>query len=287
MHLTKSDLLQAHTIAQVDRKYILIKTPAGVKPSLVLVDQHAASERCILERLLRDLCQPWDATSHEHQPSTKGGVTSAIRTKPFRKSIRVELPSSELSLLMQRIHRFADWGILYDVETAPHPGSNDAGEINFIAAPDAIHERSMTEPRLLIELIRNDLWSGPGKASYSPHADQAGNFAHHSLAAPERPTWIESIGSCPKGLLDMISSRACRSAVMFNDPLSVDEARNLISELSTCTFPFMCAHGRVSMVPLLSLPDGQSEGNPYSRDTLQTSSQSFVTAFGKWQQSTP
>jgi DNA mismatch repair protein MLH3 len=40
---------------------------------------------------------------------------------------------------------------------------------------------------------------------------------------------------------------------MFNDPLSVDECRDLVRRLTECSFPFQCAHGRPSMVPLVNL----------------------------------
>ena len=48
----------------------------------------------------------------------------------------------------------------------------------------------------------------------------------------------------------MVNSRACRSAIMFNDVLSIREREDLMAKLSKCAFPFMCAHGRVSMVPI-------------------------------------
>lgn len=40
---------------------------------------------------------------------------------------------------------------------------------------------------------------------------------------------------------------------MFGDKLALEECRSLIEHLAKCDFPFQCAHGRPSMVPLLSL----------------------------------
>jgi DNA mismatch repair protein MLH3 len=40
---------------------------------------------------------------------------------------------------------------------------------------------------------------------------------------------------------------------MFNDELSHDECRSLVNKLAGCVFPFMCAHGRPSMVPIVDL----------------------------------
>lgn len=38
---------------------------------------------------------------------------------------------------------------------------------------------------------------------------------------------------------------------MFNDVLSMTECEALVRRLGQCSFPFQCAHGRPSMVPLI------------------------------------
>jgi DNA mismatch repair ATPase MutL len=50
-----------------------------------------------------------------------------------------------------------------------------------------------------------------------------------------------------------IASQACRYAIMFGDPLSHEAQKSLIEDVSKCNLPFICAHGRPSIVPLLSL----------------------------------
>ena len=40
---------------------------------------------------------------------------------------------------------------------------------------------------------------------------------------------------------------------MFNDPLTVEQCSELVRQLATCAFPFQCAHGRPSMVPVVHL----------------------------------
>lgn len=40
---------------------------------------------------------------------------------------------------------------------------------------------------------------------------------------------------------------------MFNDKLGLDQCERLVHQLSKTVFPFQCAHGRPSMVPLTSL----------------------------------
>jgi DNA mismatch repair protein MLH3 len=40
---------------------------------------------------------------------------------------------------------------------------------------------------------------------------------------------------------------------MFNDPLTLEQCSDLVQRLAACAFPFQCAHGRPSMVPLVHL----------------------------------
>ncbi|KAG9402283.1 DNA mismatch repair protein [Aphanomyces cochlioides] len=54
----------------------------------------------------------------------------------------------------------------------------------------------------------------------------------------------------PPIITRLLHSRACRSAIMFGDPLTLDECQQLITQLGTCRLPFQCAHGRPSIVPL-------------------------------------
>jgi DNA mismatch repair protein MLH3 len=40
---------------------------------------------------------------------------------------------------------------------------------------------------------------------------------------------------------------------MFNDELDLESCKELVRRLATCVFPFICAHGRPSMVPLVDV----------------------------------
>ena len=53
-------------------------------------------------------------------------------------------------------------------------------------------------------------------------------------------------------VLPTLSSIACRSAIMFGDELSIYQCQTLISQLKKCNNPFVCAHGRPSIIPLMS-----------------------------------
>ncbi len=43
---------------------------------------------------------------------------------------------------------------------------------------------------------------------------------------------------------------------MFNDVLTMEECDALVQRLADCAFPFQCAHGRPSMVPLVGMGGG-------------------------------
>lgn len=49
---------------------------------------------------------------------------------------------------------------------------------------------------------------------------------------------------------------------MFNDPLSVEECASLLKSLADTAFPFQCAHGRPSMIPLLDLGNDLAATSP-------------------------
>jgi len=65
----------------------------------------------------------------------------------------------------------------------------------------------------------------------------------------------------PRSLNEILASLACRTAVMFGDPLSHQECVNLLRQLSKTRNPFVCAHGRPTITPLCKLRTGISASN--------------------------
>ena len=240
--LSKVDLQHGTVINQVDAKFILCALPTAdsTARTLVLVDQHAASERVILESLLSDLCSPIDKLSPVASLSTNLHCKSAVNTVPLDHALLFELTPEESDLLRTHAPLFARFGILYDLRT--DVGGKAYHALAARALPPAIAERCKLFPKLLIDLLRAEIWSRVDSGKTLP-------AVRYDVRNDEKG-WIESIGSCPKMLLDMINSRACRSAIMFNDVLSIQECEELLAKLAKCAFPFMCAHGRVSMVPV-------------------------------------
>ncbi|CAD0088329.1 unnamed protein product [Aureobasidium mustum] len=280
--LSKSALAFAQVISQVDNKFILMKTPslAGSKSQeldharqlLVLVDQHAASERCILEKLLEELCTPAREIA---LVQSNIGFTSSVKTVPVDKPLSFQIPLQEETMFTVHAGHFANWGILYDINShTPEPP-----RLNILTLPPGISERCKAEPRLLIELLRSEIYTLAESSSIRTRPLEPSD-------ADTNRTWLQRIGSCPKGILQLLNSRACRSAIMFNDVLTLEQCQRLIEEVANCAFPFMCAHGRNSMVPLVHLggDGGDMQGCVGEFGGREERSQGFASAYRKWRE---
>ncbi|EFE31543.1 DNA mismatch repair protein (Mlh3), putative [Trichophyton benhamiae CBS 112371] len=293
--LNKCALKKATVIAQVDQKFILLRTSLlceGRKgeEALVLVDQHAADERCRVEELFAALCNL----------SPSGNVDTTNLPTP----ISFRIPAQEARLFEARSGYFSSWGCLYQVLREAE------GYYSLVVRglPTLITERCRVEPRLAIDMLRSEIWDPTeiSKPSIRSALEECGSqgFTENGLGMAEtHHCWLQRISGCPKKMVDLIVSRSCRSAIMFNDVLSVSECQNLVSRLAKCAFPFQCAHGRPSMVPIISLGSrSQPAGSMCSPPELGTSSSldhmtstshpdfepaepcsDFVIAFSKWQ----
>ncbi|KAI4172239.1 MAG: hypothetical protein LQ343_003674 [Gyalolechia ehrenbergii] len=288
--LSKASLAQAKVISQVDKKFILaLMQPSHPNPTgqieqstatddqqiLVLIDQHAADERIRVENLLADLCtKPSPETiSNMSAIPHKPAIATALLPKPLVFQIKPQ----EHRLFITQAEHFANWGILYDLSPHVHPKPprpSSAGmtqpiyKISVKALPPVIAERCRQEPKLLIDLLRKDIWKreedGCGSSTpattapllqrqRAPHLNASGFHPDEDGDDDGKRDWLKRISTCPRGILDMLNSRSCRSAIMFNDELSKGECETLVGRLAGCRFPFQCAHGRPSLVPLVGL----------------------------------
>ena len=259
--LSREKLKDAITVSQVDRKFILLvmtrelpnlPSNARVETSgriLVLVDQHAADERIRVEALYTEIIATPSSSISKFQSSL--GLSSAIETTYLIDPIVFKVKSQERSLFYRHSAVLAKWGILFDIGQ-PQLGpslveSEEMCQITVRTLPPSIAERCRVDVKCLIQLMRCEIWKKEEERKVSAMESSS---AHPCDCDPN---WLHRIRDCPQGILDLINSRSCRSAVMFNDALSLEECRSLIRKLSACRFPFQCAHGRPSMIPLVDL----------------------------------
>ena len=257
--LSKKGLAAARVIAQVDKKFLLVSIDNDIVERdsenernenrvLALIDQHAADERIRVEKLFDELCT---SLPLQDQPFTGGmgygGLNSAVMTTVLNKKIIFETSISERKLFVDHASRFAEWGILYEISPPRHssgPLALGKCRITVKTLPGCIAEKCRVDPNSLIGIMRSEVWncqrSGYSKASAQVKNEKAAG-------------WLSRIGDCPQGILEILNSRACRSAIMFNDELSIAQCESLVQRLGLCAFPFQCAHGRPSMIPLVDM----------------------------------
>ena len=57
----------------------------------------------------------------------------------------------------------------------------------------------------------------------------------------------------PPAVIRVVNSKACRSAIMFGDPLLPTECSELIRQLKLTQLCFSCAHGRPTLAPMVDI----------------------------------
>lgn len=263
--LRRRALETAEVIAQVDKKFILVKIHTTALESnwdgtsneiLLLIDQHAADERCRIEQLFTEMFISSDITGNlKHQ--------CGVRTVQV-DCVTFEVSSTENGLFQKYQGLFSVWGIEYII----HGKVNSTVVIAVHTLPLLIAERCRLEPHVLRDLMRREIWCneeegrkpfqskkpfGTEDSDPVPDISDGEDVAHQEPTKPPSRSWVQHMNGCPQGIVDLLNSRACRTAIMFNDPLNIEECQALVSRLACCAFPFQCAHGRPSMIPILDL----------------------------------
>jgi DNA mismatch repair protein MLH3 len=281
--LSRAGLEKAEVMAQLDRKFILVRMKAFKddvegsrvgKGALVLIDQHAADERLRVEALLAELCTPLPEGTRSYR--TKLGHESHVAFSILDKPIQFTLSAQEQRQFTTHAARFAAWGILFDIVNSTTSSTRLQPILSVTALPPVISERCKADPQILIAFVRTTVWNYADADHLPPPVDEL-DLRHASSSDPAE--WVRRVSSCPEGLIDLVNSRACRSAIMFNDELSMEECSDLVRNLCRCVFPFMCAHGRPSMVPLIDIGTALS----FETATEHMAHGGFVAAWKRWQ----
>ena len=150
-----------------------------------------------------------------------------LNTSRFETNVEVKFSVSEHWNLKHRREFFKAWGFIIDENYIVKKGSiTSIVTVVVSQVPYVVFDRlkdAETLELVLRRLLNWELESGVG------------------------------VASIPAPLLDLIKSKACRSAIMFGRSLSNEECCQLIRGLIECKVPFQCAHGRPSVVPIATI----------------------------------
>jgi len=299
----KEALRRAQILGQVDRKFIACVVNCeddhqrcggrgkngkgkgkdrGRGRALVLIDQHAADERIRVERFLSELClgflheAPGDGIELDADADPEVGVLVKDLVPPVPVLLA---PHEAERLSMEETQMaFRRWGInfvgLNELQLPDNDipvGDAASGERGYTqvmvsSVPEVVGEKLLAGDELK-NLIKGYLakleTEGPFLIPNSQPLTQEAVGGVDADTGDAR--WQKAMRWCPRELHELVNSKACRGAIMFNDSLSVAQCTRLVRDLADTAFPFQCAHGRPSLVPLADL------GAEQSREDYRTS----------------
>ncbi|CAH0493973.1 unnamed protein product [Peronospora farinosa] len=222
--ISKATLAKLQVICQVDRKFILVQADTSQGKLLLCIDQHAADERVLLEKLEADMF------GHD-------GSLRRVEVHDHDPPLALRVNSKERDALRYNEELVKDWGF----------------EFEFIASkPEQAFVNACNQPAGH-EGDRVMLYATPKVEKRVSNVDDFRDFLQLLSSAGE--TYLHS-KIRPPVITRLLHSRACRSAIMFGDRLSRTQCMDLIAELKMCQLPFQCAHGRPSVVPLAEIRNG-------------------------------
>lgn len=225
MKISRSDLAKLQVIRQVDRKFILVRAPTSRGNVVLCIDQHAADERVRLENLEEELF------GHD-------GSLRRVEIEYHEPAFVVQVNFKENQVLNQYGDFIKSWGFHFEF-VASEPEK---------MAFKCQNSRYGEDSRILLH-------STPKVEKRVANVDDFRDFIHLLVSLGEiRP----HSQFRPPVITRLLHSRACRSAIMFGDRLSLAQCRDLIEDLKNCQLPFQCAHGRPSVVPLAEI---RNKGN--------------------------
>jgi DNA mismatch repair ATPase MutL len=183
---------------------------------LCLVDQHAADERVSVETLEEAF------TRHDSHDGMKISLTKRdihlgdiFKSCPVAPSIKVHLTMTQMTAARHYHSLLHKWKFSFEESQTEERTIMLRGLPSVCGRVAQVHD--------MLEFL-NDLGSLAGGSSI-------------------KPKFVSSV----------LASNACRYATMFGESMSLQQCQCLIEALAKCQLPFVCAHGRPSIIPLIDM----------------------------------
>lgn len=191
---------------------------------LVIIDQHAADERIKLEHFL-------------NQFTLKDLRETAVQ---LEEPIIIDINDDEKGILYEFRSIFNQFGVFYTIM------EDVRFKVVVTKIPELAYTKISTEKNYQ---VRHDFV----KQLVIGHAHSINGKQVSRITQPKNTPWEMAIKNYPLALINIYKSRACKEAIKFGDQLDIAQCQELVKKLSRCVYPFQCAHGRPSMIPLVDL----------------------------------
>ena len=231
-------------IGQLASKFILMKCQNG---TLLCFDQHAADERVQLENIELEFREARKRSSSEDH---------GLKTYTLPRPLSLHLLPDEEDRVTRFTSELESWGFHVYIGVPPDEGNSlqegigngsnihtGAQMLLASAGISKVHDtykNEKTGQKMLIIRKVPMLFNIPLTARDMRQFLQELNDRGAQSNLHFRPSFVTRI----------LNSLACRRAIKFGLSLSSDECIRLVHNLSKCSLPFQCAHGRPSVVPL-------------------------------------
>lgn len=260
LSLTKQMLASAEVIAQVELKFIIIKT-GGI---LCAVDQHAADERIALEKLENSLCNHSQSDTIIHLTKRSIRAADIIKVTKLLPSKRISLSQTQMSTVKYHWSLLQKWkftmaelkentllltGVpsVCDRVASVHDFVDFIQELGHVTGSD-------TKPNFVKSILASNACR---------YATMFGDPLTHEQCVELISRYMR-IGT--NTILHCVFTHK-----LFSTRSSLLLVNLQLTSLAKCEFSFICAHGRPSIVPLYDLNTTASSSS-VERNTVQAPS---------------
>ena len=227
LSVTRAQLRNMCVIGQVSNCYI-ITTCITAPTVLYCMDQHAVDERVHLEEYSMRI-----HTAQRNYCQYRNSNESITPTLPLVGVYELlTLNKAELLVLESNEEAIRDWGFEWQIKS---------DSTSVLTQSPVILEEVITVSDFMeyLHYLQND-W-------------RCSRVDIGTMLDAMKVNKSTTIYPVPPAVTRILASRACRSSIMFGTHLSNSECLQLISKLSNTEYPFQCAHGRPTVLPLMQI----------------------------------